>query len=131
MNTLQPEETTLVRLVVKQQNGIVVGYGSLWDEPSQPGRSCYVDMLNVHPDHQGLSLCRHMLTQMVDYATEHGYNRMTLGTWPANLKAVPLYKKVGFYWKPNSNVSMENYIPTLRRLPILRDFFAQTEWYAA
>ena len=123
--------TTLVRLIVKAPDGAIVGYGSLWDEPSQPGRSCYVDLLNVHPDHQGRSLCRRMLTRMVDFATENGYSRMTLGTWAANLKAVPLYKKVGFYWKPNSSVSMENYIPALRRLPILHDFFAQTDWYAA
>ncbi|MFN8493360.1 MAG: GNAT family N-acetyltransferase [Caldilineaceae bacterium] len=125
------KQTTLVRLIVKAPDGTIVGYGSLWDEPSQPGRSCYVDLLNVHPDHQARSLCRRMLTHMVDFATENGYSRMTLGTWAANLKAVPLYKKVGFYWKPNSNVSMENYIPTLRRLPILRNFFAQTDWYAA
>jgi ribosomal protein S18 acetylase RimI-like enzyme len=124
------KQKTLMRLVVKAPNGEVVGYGSLWDEPSQPGRSCYVDLLNVHPDHQRRSLCRRMLTQMVEYATEHGYNRMSIGTWAANLKAVPLYKKVGFNWKPNTSVYMENYIPQVRRLPILRDFFAQADWYA-
>jgi ribosomal protein S18 acetylase RimI-like enzyme len=123
------KQTTLVRLVVRTREGTVVGYGSLWDEPSQPGRSAYVDLLNVHPAHQGRSLARLMLRQMVDYATDHGYERMTIGTWAANLKAVPLYKKVGFYWKPNTTVYMENYIPTLRRLPILRDFFAQGDWY--
>lgn len=124
------KQTTLVRLVVRTQEGAVVGYGSLWDETSQPGRSAYVDLLNVHPEHQGRSLARLMLAQMVDYATEQGYERMTIGTWAANLKAVPLYKKVGFYWKPNTSVFMENYIPTLRRLPILHDFFAQEDWYA-
>ncbi len=124
------KQVTIIRLVVRAPGGAVVGYGSLWNEPSQPGRSCYVDLLNVHPGYQGRSLCRRMLTQMVDYATEHGYQRMSIGTWSANLKAVPLYKKVGFYWKPNTSVSMENYIPLLRQLPILRDFFAQTDWYA-
>ncbi|RIK37770.1 MAG: hypothetical protein DCC55_23265 [Chloroflexi bacterium] len=123
------KQTALVRLVVKTDSGAVVGYGSLWDEPSQPGRSCYVDLLNVHPDHQGRSLARLMLAQMVDYATEHGYSRMTIGTWAANLKAVPLYKKVGFFWKPNTTVFMENYIPGLRRLPVLQDFFAKEDWY--
>jgi ribosomal protein S18 acetylase RimI-like enzyme len=124
------KQITLVRLVVRTQEGVVVGYGSLWDEPSQLGRSAYVDLLNVHPEHQGRSLARMILSQMVEYATEHGYERMTIGTWAANLKAVPLYKKVGFYWKPNTTVYMENYIPALRRLPILHDFFAQGDWYA-
>ncbi|MCP5009801.1 MAG: GNAT family N-acetyltransferase [Aestuariibacter sp.] len=124
------KEVALMRLIVRTQTGKVVGYGSLCDAPNQPGRSCYVDLLNIHSDHQGRSLCRRMLTKMVEYATEHGYARITLGTWPANLKAVPLYKKVGFYWKPNSNVYMENYIPMLRRLPSLRNFFARINWYA-
>ena len=123
------KQVTLMRLVVTSPTGEVVAYGSLWDEPSQRGRSCYVDLLNVHPDYQARSLCRRMLTSMVDYATEHGYPRMTIGTWSANLKAVPLYKKVGFQWKPNTTVYMENYIPLLRQLPILRDFFAQADWY--
>lgn len=123
------KQTTLVRMVVTAPDGAVVGYGSLWDEPSQPGRSAYVDLLNVHPDHQGRSLARRMLMQMVEYATAHGYERMTIGTWAANLKAVPLYKKVGFHWKPNTTVYMENYIPLLRRLPILQDFFAGADWY--
>ena len=52
------KQTTLVRLVVRTPAGAVVGYGSLWDEPSQPGRSAYVDLLNVHPEHQGRSLAR-------------------------------------------------------------------------
>ncbi len=124
------KQVTVLRLVVSAPSGEVVGYGSLWDEPSQPGRSCYVDLLNVHPDYQGRSLCRRMLMQMVDTATEQGYQRMSIGTWSSNLKAVPLYKKVGFFWKPNTTVLMENYIPLLRQLPILRDFFAQTDWYA-
>lgn len=123
------KQVTLLRLVVVAPDSAVVAYGSLWDEPSQPGRTCYVDLLNVHPDYQGRSLCRRMLTQMVDTATAQGYERMTIGTWSANLKAVPLYKKVGFFWKPNTTVSMENYIPMLRRLPILQTFFAEADWY--
>jgi GNAT superfamily N-acetyltransferase len=123
------KQVTLLRLVVVTPDGAVVAYGSLWDEPSQPGRTCYVDLLNVHPDYQGRSLCRRMLTQMVDTATAQGYERMTIGTWSANLKAVPLYKKVGFFWKPNTTVSMENYMPLLRRLPILQEFFAEADWY--
>ncbi|MEZ4737118.1 MAG: GNAT family N-acetyltransferase [Caldilineaceae bacterium] len=123
------KQVTLLRLVVVTPDRAVVAYGSLWDEPTQPGRSCYVDLLNVHPDYQGRSLCRRMLTQMVDTATAQGYERMTIGTWAANLKAVPLYKKVGFFWKPNTTVSMENYIPLLRRLPILQAFFAEADWY--
>jgi putative hydrolase of the HAD superfamily len=128
------KETCLMRLVVEAKieskpAGKIVGYGTLWPDPSQQD-TCYVDFLNVHPDHQKRSLARRMLTQMVDWATEKGYGRMTIGTWPGNLKSVPLYKKVGFFWMPDTDVHMENYIPTLRQLGIAREFFDRHDWYA-
>ena len=50
--------------------------------------------------------------------------QLTLGTWAGNLKAVPLYKKTGFFWVPETSVWMQNFIPTALTLPIARDFFA-------
>ena len=123
------EEICLLKLVVKQRNGRIVGFGNLRDQPGREGHTCYVAVLNIHPDHQGRSLCRRMLTQMVDYATDYGYERMTIGTWPANIKSVPLYKKVGFHWKPNTDVLMEDYVPGIRALPVLDGFFAESDWY--
>ncbi|MCA9926576.1 MAG: GNAT family N-acetyltransferase, partial [Anaerolineales bacterium] len=120
----------MMNLVVKNGNGKIVGYGNLRDTPNQTGDSCYVPLLNVHPKYQGKSLCRRMLNQMVDYATAHGYQRMTIGTWSGNLKSVPLYKKVGFFWKPGMTVQMENYIPAVRQLPFAQSFFANADWYA-
>ncbi|MFN2272468.1 MAG: GNAT family N-acetyltransferase [Anaerolineae bacterium] len=123
------EEICLMRLVVENSaGGSIVGYGSLWETPGRKD-SCYVALLNVHPDHQKRSLARRMLTQMIDWATEHGYRRVTIGTWPANLKSVPLYKKVGFHWVPDLDVFMENYIPAVRRLGFGQDFFQQHDWY--
>ena len=119
----------LLNLIVKRDDGVVVAYGNLRDTPNQTGVSCYVPLLNVHPEHQGRSLCRRMLQQMVDYATEKGYQRMTIGTWAGNLKSVPLYKKIGFFWTPGKDVRMENYIPLLRQQPILKSFFAEADWY--
>ncbi|MEM7125554.1 MAG: GNAT family N-acetyltransferase [Chloroflexota bacterium] len=123
------KEVALMRLVVVQENGPIVGFGSLWDSNDRKGESCYVDLLNVHPAHQGRSLCRRMLTQMIDFATEQGYVQVTLGTWTANLKALPLYKKTGFFWRPDTSVYMENFIPAVRQLPILVEFFQQADWY--
>jgi hypothetical protein len=119
-----------MRLVVENgTNGRVVGYGTLWDDPGLKD-TCYVQVLNVHPAHQRRSLARRMLTQMVDWATDNGYRRMTIETWPGNLKSVPLYKKVGFFWTPDTNVYMENFIPGIRQLPIARRFFERHDWYA-
>jgi ribosomal protein S18 acetylase RimI-like enzyme len=123
------KETCLMRLVTKAAgHGSIVGYGSLWEDPGRPD-TCYVALLNVHPGHQKRSLARRMLTQMVDWATANGYQRVTIETWPGNLKSVPLYKKVGFFWTPDTDVHMENYIPTIRQLPVGRRFFERRDWY--
>ena len=115
-------------IVVEDATDKVVGYGDLWDTPVRPG-SCYVALLNVHPAHQGQSLARRMLVHMVDWAVENNYDRITIGTWPANLKAMPLYKKVGFFWTPDTNVLMENYLPAVRLLPATQGYFAHHDWY--
>lgn len=125
------KETCLMRLVVEEKkSGGIVGFGSLWETPGRAD-TCYVALLNVHPAHQKRSLARRMLTQMVDWSTERGYYRVTIETWPGNLKSVPLYKKVGFFWVPDTDVLLENYIPAIRRLPIAREFFERRDWYAA
>ncbi|NJN81320.1 MAG: GNAT family N-acetyltransferase [Caldilineaceae bacterium] len=122
-------EVSLMRLVVQEKTtDAIVGYGSLWEEKTRPD-TCYVDLLNVHPGHQGRSLARRMLTDMVDWATEQGYDRMTIGTWSANLYAMPLYKKVGYFWVPDTQVFMESFVPAIRRLAIAQPFFAKHDWY--
>lgn len=107
----------------------IVGYGSLWDEADRE-KTCYVALLNVHPAYQGKSLARRMLTRMVDRAIELGYELMTIGTWPGNLKSVPLYKKVGFFWIPDTNVYMENFVPLIRQLAVAQPYFERHDWYA-
>ena len=54
---------------------------------------------------------------------------MDLYTWPGNLKSVPLYKKMGFMWQPDSSVHMENFTPAARSHPLGRSFFATHDWY--
>ncbi|MCP4540759.1 MAG: GNAT family N-acetyltransferase [Chloroflexi bacterium] len=124
------EEVCLIRFVIDSEaDGSIVGFGSLWETVGQTD-GCHVEMLNVHPAHQKRSLARRMLTRMVDYAADHDYRRMTIETWPGNLKSVPLYKKVGFFWTPDTTVYMENYIPAIRQLAVAQRFFERHDWYA-
>jgi RimJ/RimL family protein N-acetyltransferase len=106
----------------------IVGYGSLW-EGHDKENLCYVAVLNVHPAHQGKSHARRMLTRMIDLAVELGYHQMDIGTWSGNLKSVPLYKKVGFFWVPDTSVHMENFVPLIRRLPLAQPYFQRHDWY--
>jgi ribosomal protein S18 acetylase RimI-like enzyme len=114
---------------VAEHGGQVVGYVNLLAHPSQPQRA-YVGLLNARPDHHGRGVGRRLLRRAIDAAIEGGFERVDLGTWPGNLKAVPLYKKTGFFWAPETSVHMDNYIPTILRMPLLAGFFEGKDWYA-
>ena len=70
-----------------------------------------------------------MLTQMIELSIGLGFHQMDIETWPGNLKSVPLYKKVGFFWAPDTNVHMENFVPLIRQMPLAQDFFQKHNWY--
>src|SRR5262249_36729579 len=69
--------------------------------------------------------------EAVRRSVELGYRRLDLGTWPGNMKAVPLYKKTGFCWVPGTDVHMENYVPLLLSTPALAGFWQEADWYGA
>lgn len=106
----------------------IVGYGDLYAQKGQ-NEVAYIDLLNVSPLHQGKGLGRDLILTILKRTVELGYKQLTLHTWPGNLQAVPLYKKTGFFWKPDTNVYMQNFIPTILALPIAQEFFARHDWY--
>lgn len=107
----------------------VVGYGDL---QAQAGQREVADLplLNVRPDHHGKGVGKQLLLAILNRTIELGYKQLTLGTWAGNTKAVPLYKKVGFFWVPETNVYMQNFLPMVLTLPVARDFFARHDWYS-
>lgn len=105
----------------------VVGYCSLQQYAVEPDAS-YVQLLNCHPKYWGNGVGRDLLKQAVARSTELGYRRLDLHTWPANMRAVPLYKKTGYFWAPGTQVHMMNYLPLI--LPLAPEFFAEVDWYA-
>jgi GNAT superfamily N-acetyltransferase len=105
------------------------GFCNLWhyNEPLVT----YVSILNVVPAYQKFGLGRRFLTHFVQRAYELGSLRLDLHTWPGNMKAVPLYKKCGFFWEPGTSVHMVNFMPAILRLPCAQQFFAHNNWYAS
>jgi GNAT superfamily N-acetyltransferase len=89
----------------------------------------YVDLLNVAPSYQGKSLGRRLLQRCLERCSELGFRLLTLGTWSGNLKSVPLYKKTGFFWVPDTSVWMLNFVPSILNLPCARPYFARHDWY--
>jgi len=91
----------------------------------------YIGFLNLHPKYHGRSLGRRLLFQGVKQAIKFGFERLDIHTWPGNLKAVPLYKKTGFFWVPGTRVYMQNYIPAILNHPITKRFFEKhPDWYS-
>ncbi|HUT20701.1 MAG TPA: GNAT family N-acetyltransferase, partial [Anaerolineae bacterium] len=107
----------------------IVGYCSFHETGDERGVG-YVGVLNVQPDHQKKSLARKMLCRCVERCVELGYGQVTLHTWPGNLKSVPLYKKTGLYWVPDTGVHMRNFIPSILTMPCAQPYFQAHDWYA-
>jgi GNAT superfamily N-acetyltransferase len=107
-------------------DGKVVAYCSLFEYGMEP-TAAYVALLNCHPQYWKHGFGRELLKKAVARSTELGYKRLDLHTWSGNLRAVPLYKKTGFFWQPETQVHMLNFLPLI--LPLARDFFADVDWY--
>lgn len=107
----------------------IVGYCSLCERESEKNTG-YLATLNVQPDSQGKSLGRRLVQRCVERCTELGFHMLSIGTWSANLKSVPTYKKCGYFWVPDTSVYMLNFVPPIRNLACAQPYFSRHDWYA-
>ncbi|MFL6180515.1 MAG: GNAT family N-acetyltransferase, partial [Actinomycetes bacterium] len=107
---------------------VAVGYCSLFEYTSE-ANTAYVGTLSAHPAWHGQGFGRDLLKAALERSVALGYDRLDLNTWAGNLKAVPLYKKSGYFWVPDTTVKMENYLPLIFRLQAAQDFFSHVDWY--
>ena len=128
--SIEMEENSSGKLytVLALEGNRVVGYCRTTPYGGEPD-AAYVALLNVVPDLHGKKLGKKLLLDAVRRTAEDGYYRIDLHTWPANLKAMPLYKKTGFFWVPDSMVYMQNYMPFLLGRTEFKDFLGDTDWY--
>ncbi|MHA2366478.1 MAG: GNAT family N-acetyltransferase [Candidatus Hodarchaeales archaeon] len=89
----------------------------------------YIPLLGANPDYHGKGFGKTLLLSALKRTIMNGKRRLDLHTWPGNLKAVPLYKKVGFFWQPDTQVLMTNYLPAVLSCELLQDFFSRYNWY--
>ena len=107
----------------------VVGYNRVTPYGGETDAS-YVALLNVVSDLHGKKIGKRLLLDGVGKVTKQGYYRLDLHTWPANMKAVPLYKKTGFFWVPDTMVYMQNYMPFILGRPEFTEFAGDDDWYS-
>ncbi len=123
------EGSAAVGFYVAEVDGKIVGTTSLF-KGLMDRDSGYIGYTNVEPDYQGKKYGKRLLRRAIDRATEDGIERVDLHTWGGNLKALPLYKKMGFHWVPETHVEMKNFIPMILKHAMYREFFEKNpDWY--
>ena len=121
-------ESNLLGAIVTENEERIISLCTIRTTPGQKAQA-FIPHLNCHPDYHGKKHGKSALWGAMDRAFEAGCRKVDLYTWPGNLQAVPLYKKMGFMWRPDSSVHMENFTPAARRHPLAAAFFARHDWY--
>lgn len=91
--------------------------------------AAYIGVFGVHPDHIGKGHGKALILKAIQIAKENKIHRVDLDTWAGNLRAVPLYKKSGMFWVPETSVRMQDYIPGILNFPLAKEFFKERDWY--
>lgn len=116
-------------LYLAMEGDLVVGYCGLseyrFDEDTM-----YIPLLNVRPSHHGKKIGKMLLLTALNRVIELGWPRLDLFTWAGNTKAVPLYKKCGFFWEEMDNSThLMSFIPAVLTTEAIKDYFESISWY--
>ncbi|MFZ5353839.1 MAG: GNAT family N-acetyltransferase [Bacillota bacterium] len=107
----------------------VVGYCSFSKYAEDEG-ALYIPLLNARTDCHGKGVGKALVLTTVKRTMELGWSRLDLYTWPGNTKAVPLYKKCGFFWERRDDTThLINLIPYVMQTEAVEDFFKTADWY--
>ncbi|HQD19870.1 MAG TPA: GNAT family N-acetyltransferase [Bacillota bacterium] len=91
----------------------------------------YIPILNVRPDYHNKKVGKALVLKAVEQACQCRWPRLDLFTWDGNTKAVPLYKKCGFFWEDrDDSTHLMNFLPYVLRTEAVADFFQEADWYA-
>ncbi|UVI28437.1 GNAT family N-acetyltransferase [Paenibacillus spongiae] len=108
---------------------LAVGYCSLSEYREDTG-ALYIPLLNVRPEYHGKKVGRMLLARVLEQTIQLGWPRLDLYTWAGNTKAVPLYKKFGFFWEDrDDSTHLMNMIPTVLRTEAIAHYFEELDWY--
>ncbi len=126
LDNLQKKED--IRVLVAEVDGKIVGHCNVCQSDLDPEAS-YVGLLGVNPTYQKRGFGKAMLIEAAETSANAGKRRVDLHTWGGNLKAMPLYKRVGYNWVPETRVLMESHIPGILNAELFSEFFNRHDWY--
>lgn len=87
------EESIIV--IAETEDGWIGLAGSYLDE-TEPGKSCDLISMWVHPAHRGQGVGKQLVESVVDWARERGLERVSLWVTESNASAIALYTRCGF-----------------------------------
>lgn len=120
---------THLKLFLAVAGGEVIGYCSFSHYKEDTG-ALYIPLLNVRPDYHGRKIGKMLILRALEETIKQGWPRLDLYTWPGNTKAVPAYKKSGFFWeKRDDTTHLMNFIPSVLQTGAVKSFFEQLDWY--
>ncbi len=118
-----------IKLYLAIEDDLVVGYCS-FSEYRGDERASYLPLLNVRPDYHGKKVGKKLILKVIEDAISSRWPRFDLYTWSGNIKAMPLYKKCGFFWeKKNNTVHLMNFIPYMYQTEALGEYLNLIDWY--
>ncbi|MCL2426743.1 MAG: GNAT family N-acetyltransferase [Oscillospiraceae bacterium] len=117
-------------IYIAMNDGEAVGFCSL-NRYYKDENTAYVQLLNVRPDYHGKKIGKELVLACVEETIARKMPRLDIHTWPGNTKAMPLYKKCGFFWEDRADTTLlSNFIPTVLSTDLIKDFFIAADWYA-
>ncbi|WP_246009415.1 GNAT family N-acetyltransferase [Brevibacillus fluminis] len=127
---LQEEATSdALRVFLAMDGEQVAGYCSFGEYREDTG-ALYIPLLNVRPEYQGQKVGKLLVLRAVEETIKLGWPRLDLYTWAGNTKAIPLYKKCGFFWeRRDDSTHLMNFIPTVLQTEAIADTFTTIDWY--
>ncbi|WP_096188952.1 GNAT family N-acetyltransferase [Evansella halocellulosilytica] len=126
---MEEENSTNLFTFIAMIGEEAVGYCGLSEYRDDHG-ALYIPLLNVRTDFHGKKIGKKLVLTALEETMKRKWPRLDLYTWPGNIKAVPLYKKCGFFWeKRDDSVHLMNFIPSVLTVPAFQPLFAQLDWY--
>ena len=125
----QEENSINLNTYLAMDGNCVAGYCGVSEYREDSG-ALYIPLLNVREEYQGKKIGKQLVLNAVDRTIELGWPRLDLYTWAGNTRAVPLYKKCGFFWEERDDtVHLMNFIPSVLTTEAVKDFFEKADWY--
>ena len=118
-----------ISILISTHEGLFTGICTLHPH-REDSEAAYIGVLGVHPDYLGKGHGKALILRALQIAVQNNLRRVDLDTWAGNLRAVPLYKKCGMFWIPETSVRMQDYVPGIRNFPLAKQFLAKCDWYS-